>query len=112
VRGPLLLLFILATFIGISRIGVGAHWLTDVLGGAAFGFWCGLLGAYLACKLPEQALLPTKLWPRIIACGGLVAIFTHLTEQIDLSLNLPLQYAAVALILITLAFFVKAQFRQ
>lgn len=109
-RKPLLLLFLLASLIGLSRIGVGAHWVTDVLGGAAFGFWCGLIGASLTRYVPEHALLPTKLWPRIIACGGVVAIYTHLTQQIDLSLNLPLQYASVTLILITLALFTQAQF--
>jgi membrane-associated phospholipid phosphatase len=111
-RRPLLLLFLLASLIGVSRIGVGAHWVTDVLGGAAFGFWCGLIGASLTRYLPERTFLPTKLWPRIIACGGVVAIYMHLTRQIDLALNLPLQYASVALVLITLAFFAKAQFAK
>jgi membrane-associated phospholipid phosphatase len=106
------LIFILAALVGISRNAVGAHWLTDVLGGAGFGLWCGMIGALLAYKVPAEKFTPRSPWPRLIAVGGIVAIYAHYTQIMDLELNLPLQYASIAIIFITLILFVRAQFAK
>jgi membrane-associated phospholipid phosphatase len=111
-RAPLLLLFVIAAFVGLSRNAVGAHWLTDVLGGAGLGIWCGMIGALLANHFPETQLGPKKIWAHLIALGGVVATYSHLTQQMDLDLNQPLQYASIAIIVITLALYGKAQFTQ
>jgi len=111
-RTPLLLLFVLAALVGLSRNAVGAHWLTDVLGGAGFGIWCGMIGALLANQLPENQLGAEKIWTRLIALGGVVAIYAHLTQIMDLELNLPLQYLSIAIVTATLIFYIKAQFTQ
>ena len=111
-RAPLLLLFVLAALVGLSRNAVGAHWLTDVLGGAGFGIWCGMIGALLANQLPENQLGTKKIWTRLIALGGVVAIYAHLTQIMDLELNLPLQYLSIAIVAATLIFYIKAQFTQ
>ena len=111
-RTPLMLLFLLAAFVGLSRNAVGAHWLTDVLGGAGFGIWCGMFGALLANQFSENQLGPKKIWSRMIALGGTIAIYAHLTKTMDLELNLPLQYLCIALVASTLIYFVKAQFSQ
>jgi membrane-associated phospholipid phosphatase len=108
-RHSLAILFALALFIGLSRIAVGAHWLTDVLAGMGIGLWCGMLGAKLALAIPEAKLHAQSLWSRLIACGGLIAAYILLTQTIDIALNIPLQYACVALIAITLFFFIQAQ---
>lgn len=111
-RVPLLLLFVVAAFVGLSRNAVGAHWLTDVLGGAGFGIWCGMTGAWLANLFPESQLGPKKIWSHIIALGGVVATYSHFTQKMDLELNQPLQYASIAIIVITLVLYGKAQFTQ
>ena len=111
-RAPLLLLFVLAAFVGLSRNAVGAHWLTDVLGGAGFGIWCGMIGAWLANLFPESQLGPKKIWAHLIALGGVVAAYSHFTQKMDLELNQPLQYASIAIIVITLVLYGKAQFTQ
>ena len=109
-RKPMLLLFVIAAFVGLSRSAVGAHWVTDILGGAGFGIWCGMLGALLASYMPQQYLSTKGVWLRFVAIGGAVAIYAHLTQIMDHELNLPLQYASIAILLITLALFIKAQF--
>ena len=111
-RRPMLLIFVLAAMVGLSRSAVGAHWLTDVLAGAGVGMWCGMLGAVLAGFIPNAQLLPTKIMPRLIAIAGALSIYMHLTQIMDLELNLPLQYASISVITLTLVFFIKAQFTK
>jgi membrane-associated phospholipid phosphatase len=105
----MLLLFVIASLVGLSRNAVGAHWLTDVLGGAGFGMWCGMFGAFLASLIPDRFLSIKGAWLRLLAVGGVVAIYAHLTQIMDHELNLPLQYASIAILVITLALFIKAQ---
>ena len=109
-RRPMLLIFVFAALIGLSRSAVGAHWLTDVLAGAGVGMWCGMIGAFLGIYISDAQLAPTKIWPRLIAIAGALSIYVHLTQIMDLELNLPLQYASIAVITLTLVFFIKAQF--
>ena len=111
-RKPLLVLFLLAALVGLSRNAVGAHWLTDVLAGAGIGIWCGMIGALLANHFPENQLGPKKIWAHLIALGGVCAIYAHLTQTMDLELNLPLQYLSIAIVFFTLIFYAKAQFIQ
>ncbi|QWE13863.1 phosphatase PAP2 family protein [Polynucleobacter sp. AP-Sving-400A-A2] len=102
-------IFIIASFSGISRNALGAHWLTDVLAGCAIGIWSGMLGALLAGFIPEKQMTPHQIGPRLLALGGLATIYVLLTQTLDSELNQSLQYACVALISITLALFIKAQ---
>ena len=111
-RKRMLLIFVLAALVGLSRNAVGAHWLTDVLAGAGVGLWCGMLGALLANQFPENQLGPKKIWAHLIALGGVIAMYAHLTQIMDLELNLPLQYLSIAIVALTLIFYVKAQFKQ
>jgi undecaprenyl-diphosphatase len=47
-----LLALALAALVGLSRVAVGAHWPSDVLGGAALGILAGLAGDALAQRWP------------------------------------------------------------
>ena len=68
-----------------------------------------MLGAILASLIPSTQLSPTKIGPRLLALGGLGAIYVLLTQTLDSALNQSLQYACVILVSITLALFIKAQ---
>ena len=64
-----------ALLVGISRIGVGAHWPVDVLAGAAIGWLCGLSGASWSRRW--------RFWQRragllVLALMGIVAGVTRL----------------------------------
>ena len=111
-RKPFVLLFVAASAVALSRNAIGAHWLTDVLVGAGLGIWCGLVGAKLASLLPNKQLSPCSPWPRLIAIGGLASLYVLLNETLDHPLNMPLQYAGIALVLLTLAFFLQQQSRR
>jgi membrane-associated phospholipid phosphatase len=111
-RKPFVLLFIAASAVALSRNAIGAHWLTDVLVGAGLGIWCGLIGAKLASLLPNKQLSPRSPWPRVIAIGGLVSLYVLLNETLDHPLNMPLQYAGIALVLLTLVLFLQQQSRR
>ena len=108
-RSSLWWIFIIASFAGISRNALGAHWLTDVLAGCAIGIWSGMIGALLIRFIPEAQLAPNKLAARLLALGGPVTIYVLLTQTLDSELNQSLQYACAVLISITLALFIKAQ---
>jgi membrane-associated phospholipid phosphatase len=111
-RKPFVLLFIAASAVGLSRNAIGAHWLTDVLVGAGLGIWCGLIGAKLAGLLPNKQLSPRSLWQRVVAIGGLASLYVLINETLDHPLNMPLQYAGIALVLLTLAVFLQQQSRR
>lgn len=51
-RGTAAIVLILAALAGLSRIAVGAHWPRDILGGILCGWLSGLVGLYLAHRLP------------------------------------------------------------
>lgn len=111
-RKPFAILFVAASAVALSRNAIGAHWLTDVLVGAGLGIWCGLIGAWLASLIPNKQLSPRSPWPRLIAIGGLAALYVLLNQTLDHPLNMPLQYACTALVLLTLVLFLQQQSRR
>ncbi len=108
-RSSIWWIFVLASLCGLSRNALGAHWFTDVLAGSAIGIWSGMIGAALVQYVPETQFAPDKIIPRLLALGGLGAIYVLLTQTLDSSLNQSLQYACVLLVGITLVRFIQAQ---
>lgn len=76
--------FTLSSIIGILRVGVLAHYPSDVCAGAAVGILAGWLAPQILSRWPLPA--PSRLnWYRIIAAGGviLIPVLFGLIEGID-----------------------------
>lgn len=68
-------LYVLAALVGLSRIGMGVHWPSDVIAGAAVGWLSGLLAAYFAYRwFPIRALaMPESGLPGVSGHGARAA---------------------------------------
>jgi membrane-associated phospholipid phosphatase len=65
--------FVLAIFVGLSRIAVGAHWPFDVVAGACIGWLSGLNGVWLTRKFRQLFESPRFAWGTLLvltACGA------------------------------------------
>jgi membrane-associated phospholipid phosphatase len=70
--------FIVAALIGLSRVGVGAHWPLDVLGGAIGGWIAGVAGTRLAYHWVFGVTRPAQIaWSLILVfCIGAILLRT------------------------------------
>ncbi|MGE0082260.1 MAG: lysylphosphatidylglycerol synthase domain-containing protein [Thiohalomonadaceae bacterium] len=77
-RGIKLALIAWASLVGISRIVVGVHWPTDVLGGAAIGWGCAAVGMWLAPRV-GWGLTPRaqRMFAVILVLAALSLVFFH-----------------------------------
>ncbi|MBC7916482.1 MAG: phosphatase PAP2 family protein [Rhodoferax sp.] len=111
-RGRHSWLLVLALGTGVSRIAVGAHWPGDVAVGAALGLLAGMLGHLLGQRVSPEWMLPTR-WPlRTVALLQAVALYHLLTEELDFSENLPLQYVLAGVVVVSLVLFVRQNVAQ
>ncbi len=67
----LVLVFVLALLVGISRMAVGAHWPFDVLAGACVGWLAGLNGAYIAHRWQCAWQTNRSIWLLHLLCCAL-----------------------------------------
>lgn len=65
---------LLGVFVGLSRVGVGAHYPLDVLVGASLGCVCGVFGVLVASKTRIFAWLDSHFGLLIFATLGAVAV--------------------------------------
>jgi membrane-associated phospholipid phosphatase len=110
-RGRHLWLFALALGVGLSRMGVGAHWPADVTMGAALGLLCGLSGAWLCGRIPARHQQVQSWLTRALAVLGIYALYVLLTDPMGFVQNMPVQYVLAGFLAINLAVFFAKTFK-
>lgn len=106
-RARWLWLYLAALAVGLSRVAVGAHWPADVAVGAAAGVLSGLVGAWLAARIPERQLRPQAALMRAVALFGGYCLYVLLTDKMGFAINLPVQYVLGAFLAVCLAIFAR-----
>ena len=102
-------LILLATLVGLSRVGVGAHYPLDVLAGALLGCVCGLFGVLVASKTRLFAWLNSRLGLLVfvlLSAIGVVMSLKHINEH-----NLIIFYLALLCTLFYLFVFLREFFK-
>jgi membrane-associated phospholipid phosphatase len=104
-RGRHLWLYALALSVGLSRMGVGAHWPADVAMGAVLGLLCGLSGAWLCGRIPARHQQVQSGLTRVMAVLGLYALYVLLTDPMGFVQNRPYQYVLAGFLGLNLTLF-------
>ena len=111
-RGSFFWLFILATFGGLARIAVGAHWPSDVFAGAALGIFGGILGGHFSNRLPASVLHGTSWLLRTIGLAAALCAYILITSKIDFKIAEPVQLVIAFLALTSVLIFFWRSFRS
>jgi len=105
-------LFLIAMFVALARVAVGAHWPADVSVAAAAGVLSGLIGAWLASQIPDRWLKPHTWTMRAVALIGVYSIYVLVFDPMGFTQNMPIQYLLAAFLLINLMSFSVHSFRK
>lgn len=101
---------LLGALVGLSRIGVGAHYPLDVLGGALLGCVCGIFGALVASKTRIFAWVDSRVGLLVFALFSaicIVMILKHINKH-----NLFVLYLALFSALYYLFAFLRTYFSR
>lgn len=110
-RRPFFWLFILATFGGLARIALGAHWPSDVFAGAALGIFGGILGGHFSSRMPDTLFERSSWLMRLIGLGAGLCAYMLLTTKIDFKLAQPVQYIFATITIASVLVFFWRSFR-
>lgn len=91
----------LAAAIGLSRIGVGAHWPIDIVAGAFVGIVAGMLGWQMAFWLQKKGLAEHTLWKNVYQSLALLGLLI-MTMNVAYTPFYELEHRSVRLGLIAL----------
>jgi len=92
--------FLLATGIGISRIGMGAHWPVDVAAGAFIGMVAGMSG-WGAAKWMQRRAEEATIWKKILNAVAILGLGI-MAANIAYTPFYELEYRSIRLCLISL----------
>ena len=110
-RSRHLWLFALALGVGLSRMGVGAHWPADVAMGAALGLLCGLSGAWLCGRIPVKHQQVQSWLTRALALLGGYALYVLLSNPMGFVQNMPTQFVLAGFLGLNLVIFFAKTFK-
>jgi hypothetical protein len=82
-----------------------------VVVGASAGVLSGLVGAWLAQRLPGHWLRPSSWLMRAVAAFGLYCVYVLWTDEMGFAINMPLQWALGAWLLFGLCRFFVTSFK-
>lgn len=102
---------LLGALVGLSRIGVGAHYPLDVLGGVLLGCVCGIFGALVVSKTRIFAWVDSRVGLLVFALFSaicIVMILKHINKHNLLVLYLALISATYYLFATLRAFFMQS----
>ena len=101
---------LLGVLVGLSRVGVGAHYPLDVLTGAILGCVCGVFGVLVASKTRIFAWLNSRFGLLVFAllgAVGVVMMLQHINKFSLMIFYLALLCALVCLFMILRAYFAR-----
>ena len=108
-------MLLIATFAGLSRVGVGAHYPLDVLTGALLGCVCGVFGVLVASKTRIFSWLGSRVGLLVFALFSAVCVvimLKHISKYNLLVCYLALVSALGCLFVILRAYFTSISNNQ
>lgn len=101
---------LLGVLVGLSRVGVGAHYPLDVLTGALLGCVCGVFGVLVASRTRIFAWLDSRAGLPVFALLGTISVVMNL-KKINTD-NLFILYLALICALVCLLMILRAYFSR
>lgn len=109
-RSQFSLLFVCAALTGLARVVLGAHWPNDIFAGASLGLFGGVLGAWLANKIPERLIGLNSWITSFMAIASIIGVYMLLFTEFDFPQSYPYQVITAFLESAVLLYFAIKRF--